>query len=61
MREDDQLGFIKTGRIELGKTPSSVSGQPSVAVVDSEPVALGETATDPGLKKLGSLLSNCGL
>lgn len=50
--------MTKTGNIVLGKTPSVVGGGVSSSLVESEPVADGEIAVDPGLKKLGNLLEN---
>ena len=50
--------MVKTGNIVLGKTPSVVGGAVSSTLVDSEPVTEGETAVDPGLKKLGNLLDS---
>lgn len=46
--------MIKTGKVELGKTPSVVSGLPSTKLVEGEPVRKDEKPTDPGLKKLAS-------
>lgn len=31
--------MIKTGRVEIGKTPSAASGRPSTRVEDGEPVS----------------------
>ena len=56
MCEPETNGIVKTGKIELGKTPSVVSGDHATAVVDSEPVVAGEETVDPGLVKLGNLI-----
>lgn len=48
--------MTKTGRVNIGKTPSVVSGKPSTKVVDGEPVRKKEHANDPGLKKLASMI-----
>lgn len=50
--------MIKTGNIEIGRTPSVVSGQPSKTVKDGEPVAANENAVDPGLVKLAASLED---
>ena len=49
--------MIKTGRIEVGKTPSVVSGKPSTKLRDGEPVRKFERLDDPGLKKLAAVLA----
>jgi hypothetical protein len=45
--------MIKTGRIEPGKTPSSVSGKPCDKVRDEEPVRGREK---PVMRKLARLM-----
>jgi hypothetical protein len=49
--------MIKTGKVEIGLTPTEASGQPCSAVTDGEPTRKDETPViDPGLKKLASAL-----
>ena len=49
--------MIKTGKVEIGQTPSTVLGVPCTDIQDGEPVARGEVEpADPGLKKLAALL-----
>jgi hypothetical protein len=43
--------MIKTGKIEIGKTPSVVSGKPSKKLVKGEPLAENEKDTQ-SFKKL---------
>ena len=49
--------MIKTGKVEIGKTPSVVSGKRSTKLREGEPVRKQEKPTDPGLKKLASALA----
>jgi len=48
--------MIKDGKVEVGRTPSVVSGKPSQEVKEGEPICRGEKPEDPGLKKLASVL-----
>lgn len=48
--------MIKNGKVEIGKTPSAVSGKTATRLVDGEPVRRHEQTNDPGLKKLASLI-----
>jgi hypothetical protein len=48
--------MIKNGKIELGKTPSAVTGKPSKILQDGEPIRKGEKLVDPGLTKLAAAL-----
>ncbi len=48
--------MTKTGRVEVGVTPSVVSGKKSTKLVDGEPVRGDEKPTDPGMKKAASLV-----
>ena len=50
--------MLKTGQVQVGKTPSVVSGERSTAVVDGEPVSDAERPEDPGLKKLAKALDS---
>jgi hypothetical protein len=48
--------MTKHGKVEVGKTPSVVSGRPATKIEDDEPVRKGEQPADAGLKKLASIL-----
>lgn len=50
--------MLKTGQVQVGKTPSVVSGERSTAVVEGEPVSGDERTEDPGLKKLAKALDS---
>lgn len=50
--------MIKHGKVEVGHTPSVVSGLPSEKLVKGEPVGNRERPTDPGLKKLAAALQD---
>jgi hypothetical protein len=52
--------IIKTGRIEVGKTPSVVTGFVSTLIVDGEPVKKDEKPVDSEFKKLASLIDVTG-
>jgi hypothetical protein len=43
--------MIKTGKVELGKTPSVITGKPAKKIVRGEPLAEGEKDTQ-SMKKL---------
>jgi len=48
--------MTKTGNIEIGKTPSVVTGEPATAIEAGEPIKKGEQPVDPGLVKLANSL-----
>lgn len=48
--------MTKNARIEVGVTPSEVSGNPSDRLEDAEPLAGQEEHPDPGLKKTAAIL-----
>lgn len=48
--------MTKHGKVEVGKTPSVVSGRPSTKIEDGEPVRKDEQPVDAGLRKLASVL-----
>lgn len=50
--------MIKNGRVEVGKTPSVVSGEKSQSICEGEPVRRYERPVDPGLRKLASLVAD---
>ena len=47
--------MVKTGRVEIGKTPSVVTGRPATAIENGEPVVKGESVV-PG-RRLSMTLS----
>jgi len=49
--------MIKHGKVVVGETPSTVSGEVSDQIKDDEPVVDDEKPVDPGLKKLASALT----
>ena len=52
--------IIKNGRIEVGKTPSVVTGDVSTLIIEGEPVKKDEKPTDPEFRKLASLIEITG-
>jgi hypothetical protein len=48
--------MIKNGRIEIGKTPSVVTGACSTRILEGEPVGDHEHPNDPEFRKLASLM-----
>lgn len=49
--------MIKHARIDIGRTPDEMSGEPCVAIVDGEPQAVeGRQHPDPGLKEAAAQL-----
>jgi hypothetical protein len=48
----------KNGRVEIGKTPSVVSGKKSARLIEGEAVCAKEKPVDPGMKKLASFIGD---
>lgn len=48
--------MIKHGNVVVGETPSVESGRPSQTIKNGEPVRRNETPSDPGLRKLASVI-----
>ena len=51
--------MIKTGKVEIGKTPSVVSGKPSKKIVKGEPLAKDEKETE-SMQKLARAVRQLG-
>jgi hypothetical protein len=46
----------KNGRVELGTTPSEVSGRPSEVVKDGQPLCADETPATNTVEKVAALI-----
>ena len=50
--------MTKNGRVQVGSTPSVVSGKPATKIVQGEPVRGSEKPVDPGLRKAASVAAS---
>lgn len=50
--------MVKNGRVEIGKSPSVVSGKCATTIVSGEAIRYGEIDQIPDLEKLAASLDN---
>ena len=54
---DSEEGMVKTGRVEVGKTPSVHSGEPSEMIKAGEAITFNEEALDVSVPQADYLKS----